>query len=75
MAWIKTTSTYRADWRNFSLTGRSLGQLAKYGLIGGLLWGFLVAKVLYGLPGDKARSHRPDVTACQNHPGSIACIK
>ncbi len=55
--WKKTTNTYVADVRKFEVRGRSLRQLAKYGIIAGLIWGFLVAKVITGLPGDKARGY------------------
>lgn len=55
MAWIKSTSNYVADWRVFTLTGRSMGQLAVFGLLLGILWGFGVVK-LYGLPGDPTRA-------------------
>lgn len=72
--WKKTTNNYVADIRKFETRGRSLRQLAKYGVIMGLLWGFLVAKVIYGLPGDKAREYRADAIACQKH-GGAACIK
>jgi len=55
MAWIKSTNTHVADWKKFETRGRSLRQLAVYGLIAGVIWGVLVVKVLHGLPGDQAR--------------------
>ena len=55
--WKKTTNTYVPDVQKFETRGRSLGQLAKYGIIAGLIWGFLVAKVITGLPGDTARGY------------------
>lgn len=65
--WKKTTNTYVADVRKFELRASSFRQLAKYGIIAGLIWGFLVAKVITGLPGDKAREY----LSCQG----VECIK
>ena len=70
--WKKsTTPTYVADVRKFETRGRSLAQLAKYGVGLGLLWGFLVCKVIYGLPGDKIRETRADISGCQG----VECMK
>jgi hypothetical protein len=64
--WKKTTNRYVADVRKFETRGRSLVQLAKYGLIVGVIWGVMVV-FIYGLPGDKAREYRQ----CQG----AECIK
>jgi len=66
MAWIKSTNTHVADWKKFETRGRSLRQLAKYGFIAGVVWGVLVVKLLYGLPGDDAREMlNCDTWACR----------
>lgn len=41
--WKKTTNTYVADARKFELRASSFRQLAKHGLIAGLIWGGFVA--------------------------------
>jgi hypothetical protein len=66
--WKKSAaSTYVADWMLFNVRGRSVRQLAKYGIITGLIWGVLVVKVFTGLPGDKAREYM----GCSG----VSCIK
>lgn len=42
--WKKTTNTYQADISKFEVRASSLGQLAKWGFIGGLIWGLLFGK-------------------------------
>jgi hypothetical protein len=84
MAWIKSTSTHVADIRAFSLTGRSMRQLAGYGLALGVLYGVAVVK-LHGLPGDDERAVRARWNSgarqaaelhdevCRKHPESGVC--
>jgi hypothetical protein len=53
--WKKSTSTYVANWKTFSLTPRSVGQLAAVGTALGFAWALLWCVVI-GLPGSEARA-------------------
>ena len=59
MAWFKTTSTYVAKWRTFSVKGSSLRQLAVFAMILGFVWGIAVV-VVHGLPGTEMRNSRAE---------------
>lgn len=66
--WKKSAApTYVPSWLKFEKRASSLRQLAKYGIITGLIWGFLVVKVFTGLPGDQAREYM----GCSG----VTCIK
>lgn len=86
MRWQKSvTDKYIADWRFFKLEGKSIGSMMLTGLIVGIVYGVLVAKIWPGLPGDAHRKMTNSISEsvkenlklhdkmCKDFPKSQAC--